>query len=62
MHKGLALWFSCSSIALLTAATISISHSIWLVLLFGVLTILNIGFGFIMKARLRRREEQSVSS
>ncbi|WP_150268938.1 DUF5325 family protein [Paenibacillus tepidiphilus] len=57
MGKGLSLWFAISSIALLTAASISISYNIWLVLLFSVLCILNIGWGFILKARLRRKQE-----
>ncbi len=57
MGKGLSLWFSCSSILLLTAASISISSNIWLALLLGVLCIVNIGWGFILKARLRRKAE-----
>ncbi|MNC10200.1 hypothetical protein D3C76_17760 [compost metagenome] len=57
MGKGLSLWFACSSILLLTAASISISSNIWLALLLGVLCILNIGWGFIVKARLRRKAE-----
>ncbi|OKP99821.1 hypothetical protein [Paenibacillus sp. P46E] len=57
MGKGLSLWFACSSILLLTAASISISTNIWLALLLGVLCIANIGWGFILKARLRRKAE-----
>lgn len=57
MGKGLSLWFAVSSILLLTAASISISSNIWLALLLGVLCILNIGWGFILKARLRRKAE-----
>ncbi|WP_042199777.1 hypothetical protein [Paenibacillus camerounensis] len=57
MGKGLSLWFSISSILILTAASVSISYNLWLALLLGLLCILNIGWGFILKARLRRRAE-----
>ncbi|MFX3632098.1 MAG: DUF5325 family protein [Candidatus Pristimantibacillus sp.] len=57
MSKGLSLLFAVLSIILMSAMAISISYNIWLVLLFGVLTLLMIGFGFITKARLRRRQE-----
>lgn len=65
MGKGLSLWFACSSILFLTAASISISINPWLALLLGVLCILNIGWGFVLKARLRRKaesKEQQASS
>lgn len=62
MSKGLALWFACSSIALLTAMAISISLNAWLALLFGLLSFFNMGFGFIMKAKLRRREEAKLNA
>lgn len=55
MNKWLSLWFACSSIALLIATAISISHSVWLALLFAALAIVNMGLGFIVKAKLRRR-------
>ncbi|TQR42236.1 DUF5325 family protein [Paenibacillus popilliae] len=55
MNKWLSLWFACSSIALLIATAISISQSVWLALLFTILTIVNMGCGFIVKAKLRRR-------
>ncbi|GGF60729.1 hypothetical protein GCM10010912_02390 [Paenibacillus albidus] len=58
MGKGLSLWFACSSILLLTAGSIAISYNVWLALLLGLLCVLNIGWGFIVKARLRRRLEQ----
>ncbi|MDQ0496309.1 MULTISPECIES: hypothetical protein [Paenibacillus] len=54
MSKGLSLWFAVSSIALLTAAAISISYSAWLAILLGFLSVGNIGWGFVIKARLRR--------
>lgn len=62
MNKGLSLWFACSSIALLMATAITLTNHGWLALLFAVLSILNMGFGFIVKARLRRREESSAAS
>lgn len=49
MGKGLSLWFACSSILMLTAASISISFNIWLALLLGVLCVLNIGWGLFSK-------------
>ncbi|WP_379130406.1 hypothetical protein [Paenibacillus sp. sgz500958] len=55
MSKGLSLWFASSSILILTAASISISYNIWLALLLGAVCILNIGWGFIIKARLRKK-------
>lgn len=60
MGKGLSLWFACSSILILTAASIFISYNIWLALLLGVLCIFNIGWGFIVKARLRRKAEATA--
>lgn len=60
MGKGLSLWFATSSILLLTAASISISFNIWLALLLGTLCVFNIGWGFILKARLRRKAENSA--
>ncbi|CAH1212388.1 hypothetical protein PAECIP111892_03745 [Paenibacillus auburnensis] len=59
MGKGLSLWFATSSILILTAASICISYNIWLALLLGILCVLNIGWGFILKARLRRKQENS---
>lgn len=61
MNKGLSLWFAFSSIALLMATAITISDHGWWALLFAVLSILNMGFGFILKARLRRREASTAS-
>ncbi|WP_199794818.1 hypothetical protein [Paenibacillus faecalis] len=54
MSKGLSLWFAVSSIILMTAATISISHNVLVAIGLGLLTILNIGWGFIIKAKRRR--------
>lgn len=57
MGKGLSLWFACSSILILTAASIAISFNVWVALLLGAVCIMNIGWGFILKARLRRKQE-----
>ncbi|MFF2018856.1 hypothetical protein [Paenibacillus sp. NPDC058177] len=62
MGKGLSLWFACSSILLLTAASIAISYSIWTALALGLACILNIGWGFIVKARRRRRQEGTTQA
>lgn len=62
MGKGLSLTFAVSSIALLTAASISISHNIVQALSLGLLCVLNIGFGFILKARIRRKAERKLPS
>ncbi|NUU60840.1 hypothetical protein [Paenibacillus agri] len=62
MGKGLSLWFACSSILLLTAASIAISYSIWLALALGLVCILNIGWGFIVKARRRRQQEGTTQA
>ncbi|WP_028546848.1 DUF5325 family protein [Paenibacillus taiwanensis] len=62
MSKGLSLWFACSSIALLMATAIAISYNAWLAILFGLLSIFNMGAGFIVKARLRRKEQAASTS
>ena len=59
MSKPLSLIFAFVSIVFMSAMSISISHSIWLVVLFGALTICTIGIGFIVRARLRRRSNSS---
>ncbi|MFC5405650.1 hypothetical protein [Cohnella soli] len=55
MSKILSLFFAILSIAFLTAASFSISHSGWLTLLFAVLFVVTAGSGFVVKARLRRK-------
>lgn len=57
MSKGLSLWFACSSILILTAASMAISYNIWIALLLGLICVMNIGWGFIVKARIRRKQE-----
>lgn len=62
MNKWLSLWFACSSIALLIATAITIRQSFWLALLFALLAIVNMGCGFIVKAKLRRRGSSQIDS
>ncbi|WP_179090252.1 DUF5325 family protein [Paenibacillus sp. FSL H8-0548] len=57
MSKPLSLFFSVLAILFMSAMSVSISHSGWLVLLFGVLCLLTIGAGFIVKARMRRKKQ-----
>ncbi|WP_424766416.1 hypothetical protein [Paenibacillus sp. sgz302251] len=57
MSKPLSLFFSVLAIIFMSAMSISISHSIWLVLLFGLLTLFTIGAGFIVRARMLRRKK-----
>lgn len=57
MSKLLSLWFAVSSIILMGATAVMISHNGWIATLLALLTICNVGFGFIVKARARRRNE-----
>jgi uncharacterized membrane protein len=58
MNKGLALLFAICGTALLTSISYSISiGNVWLVLLFSIVSLLFIGFGFIVKARQRRKRD-----
>ncbi|AJS60079.1 hypothetical protein [Paenibacillus sp. IHBB 10380] len=59
MSKVLSIWFSVSSILLLAASAIAISHYAWLALLLAVLAIFNIGWGFIIKAKHRKSSIKS---
>ncbi|OWA34826.1 hypothetical protein B9G55_13805 [Saccharibacillus sp. O16] len=55
MNKGLALWFAVSSMALVTLSAILINESPLLAVgVFAVAT-LNIGWGFVTKARIQRK-------
>lgn len=38
-----------------------ISYNGWLAILFALVTLFNVGFGFIVKARQRRRSEGQAS-
>ncbi|MCU6790555.1 DUF5325 family protein [Paenibacillus sp. WQ 127069] len=56
MNKGLALVFAVIGTLLLTAISYAMSiGNGWLVGLFSILSIGFIGFGFVVKAKLRKR-------
>ncbi|MBE1444409.1 MULTISPECIES: DUF5325 family protein [unclassified Paenibacillus] len=56
MNKGLALFFAIVGALLLACISLGLSlGNIWLVILFTVLSVGFIGFGFVVKARMRRR-------
>ncbi|MCM3129776.1 hypothetical protein ACFQ3J_22030 [Paenibacillus provencensis] len=54
MSKGLSAWFAISSMLLLMATAVALSYSLWYALLFAVLSVANIGWGFVIKAKKRR--------
>lgn len=56
MSKGLSLWFAFSSILLLTVSAIMISYSGWFAALLFVLSIANIGWGFVIRAKKNVRK------
>jgi len=57
MSKGLALYFAVMGTLLLaaTAGSISFRHA-GVTILLAVLTLLHLGLGFIIKARMRRKQ------
>jgi hypothetical protein len=60
MNRLMALGFSLAGVVLLTAIGFAFSiGSGWLVALFTIAAIGWIGFGFVVKARLQRRHDQS---
>ncbi|MBH5319185.1 DUF2244 domain-containing protein [Paenibacillus sp. GSMTC-2017] len=61
MSKSLSIFFASLSILFMSATAISISHNGWLVLLFSLLSLFSVGAGFIVKARLRRKNEKVTS-
>ncbi|WP_145405408.1 hypothetical protein [Paenibacillus xylanexedens] len=61
MSKGLSLWFAFSSIVLLTVTAITISYNGWLATLLFVLSMANIVWGFIIRAKKERQEAHSAS-
>jgi len=61
MSKGLSLWFAFSSIMLLAVTAIMISYSGWLATLLFVVSIANIGWGFVIRAKKERREACTTS-
>ncbi|PQP80980.1 hypothetical protein C0Q44_24910 [Paenibacillus sp. PCH8] len=62
MSKGLSLWFAFSSIILLAVTAIMISYSGWLASLLFVLSIANIGWGFVIRAKKERQEGRAAST
>ena len=61
MSKGLSLWFAFSSIVLLTVSAISISYNGWLASLLFILSIGNMGWGFVIRAKKERQQLRSTS-
>jgi len=61
MSKGLSLWFAFSSIMLLAVTAIMISYSGWLATLLFVVSVANIGWGFVIRAKKERREARTTS-
>jgi len=61
MSKSLSLTFALISTALMAATAVMISFNLWLTLLFALVTVGFIGFTFVLKARLRRKNEQGQS-
>lgn len=51
MSKTASLLFAVTSVLWMTATAISISYRPWLAVLLGLLTVANIGAGFVWKAR-----------
>ncbi|MDR9748766.1 hypothetical protein [Paenibacillus taichungensis] len=62
MSKGLSLWFAFSSIMLLAVTAIMISYSGWLATLLFVVSVANIGWGFVIRAKKERREAARTTS
>lgn len=61
MSKGLSLWFAFSSIMLLAVTAIMISYSGWLATLLFVVSVANISWGFVIRAKKERREARTTS-
>jgi hypothetical protein len=56
MSKGLALLFAFIGAALMAGIGYGVAaRSAWMIILFIIISILFIGFGFIVKAKLRKR-------
>jgi len=57
MNKGLALLFAIIGAALLAGIGYGVAaRSAWLTIGFAAVSVLFIGFGFIVKARMRRQQ------
>jgi len=61
MSKSLSLTFALISTVLMAATAVMISFNLWLTLLLAIVTVGFIGFTFVLKARLRRKQEQGRS-
>ncbi|MUT67571.1 DUF5325 family protein [Paenibacillus sp. NEAU-GSW1] len=59
MSKPLSLAFAVLSVLFMLGTAVAISYNGWLALLLGILTLFVIGSGFIVKARLRRAEQNN---
>ncbi|QMV40920.1 DUF5325 family protein [Cohnella cholangitidis] len=59
MSKTLSLFFALCSVALMLATAFSLSHNGWLALLFGILTLVVTGIGFVVKAKIRKKASSS---
>ena len=57
MPKWLSLFFAAFSVLLMTATAIAIPHSGWLAALFFLLSMTSITIGFIVGAKMKRRNQ-----
>lgn len=55
MSKKMSLMFATLSTILLAATAVSIAHSLLWTIIFLVLSLIVTGFGFVYKARMRRK-------
>ena len=55
MSKTLSLLFAVLSVIGMLATAFSISYNGWLALLFGVVTLVVMGLGFVVKAKLGKK-------
>jgi uncharacterized membrane protein len=63
VSRNLALLFAVVGTLLLVSISFFMTlHQPWLVLLASVLSILFIGFGFVVKVQMRRKNEKSSGS
>ncbi|MCR8659497.1 DUF5325 family protein [Paenibacillus endoradicis] len=59
MSKSLSLLFSCLGIFCLAGMSIAMAHSLKWVIFWGVLSLVSIGTGFMVKVKLRNRNARS---
>jgi uncharacterized membrane protein len=55
MSKTASLLFAVTSVVWMCLSAFTISYRIWLAALFALLAFVNIGAGFVWKARARRK-------